>query len=149
MISCANEEELAEFLKINISKIKTPLRKPPVHKKVQILQRIFGQKVTEEFYIKAAKLAGFHYSIFHSRHYVDDSSPSWIRLEKFADWIREHGDVSESKLAKLEEVTAITGLTKFQLDALELAGTFPKRVKVSRKLSYWHMEEVDSWLLAQ
>lgn len=149
MISCANEEELAEFLKINISKIKTPLRKPPVHKKVQILQRIFGQKVTEEFYIKAAKLAGFHYSICHSRHYVDDSSPSWIKLEKFADWIREHGDVSETKLAKLEEVTAITGLSKVQLDELEEAGSFPRRVRVSRKLSYWHMEEVDSWLLAQ
>lgn len=148
-MTCSSPEDLAAWLAKNISKTKNALRKPSLKSKVEVLRKIFGDIITEEFYEKAARLAVFEYIVVHSRHYVNDSAKSWTNAAKFADWMREHGDVTETKLLTLDETLSITGLAKTELYQLERDGRFPARVQLNKYDSYWHVSEVDKWVVTR
>ncbi|MDB9958522.1 AlpA family transcriptional regulator [Oceanospirillaceae bacterium] len=51
-----------------------------------------------------------------------------------------------TKLLKIPEVRAKTGLSRSHLYALVQQGEFPKPVKLSERSSAWVESEVDSWI---
>lgn len=51
-----------------------------------------------------------------------------------------------TKLIKLNDVTAMTGLSKSHLYALAQQGVFPKQVKLTERSSAWVESEVQEWI---
>lgn len=54
-----------------------------------------------------------------------------------------------TKLIKLHETMAQSGLSRSQLYALAQKGAFPKPVKLSERSSAWVQSEVDDWIDAR
>jgi prophage regulatory protein len=51
-----------------------------------------------------------------------------------------------TKLIKLKDVTAMTGLSRSHLYALAQQGIFPKPVKLTERSSAWVESEVQGWI---
>lgn len=51
-----------------------------------------------------------------------------------------------TKLIKLKDVTAMTGLSRSHLYALAQQGIFPKPVKLTERSSAWVESEVQDWI---
>ena len=51
-----------------------------------------------------------------------------------------------TKLIKINDVTAMTGLSKSHLYALVQQGIFPKPVKLTERSSAWVESEVQAWI---
>lgn len=54
-----------------------------------------------------------------------------------------------TKLIKLKDVTAMTGLSRSHLYALAQQGIFPKPVKLTERSSAWVESEVQDWIEAR
>lgn len=50
------------------------------------------------------------------------------------------------RLARRPEVLAIVGLSRSEIDRLEKAGRFPKRVAISPRCTAWPLDEVEKWV---
>lgn len=57
--------------------------------------------------------------------------------------------VTQKSLLRCPDVQVRTGLRKSQLYALEAAGHFPRRLKLSERSSAWVASEVDAWIAAR
>lgn len=53
------------------------------------------------------------------------------------------------RLIRMPAVRAMTSLSKAWIYALEKQGKFPRRVKVSERISAWIEAEVNEWVRAQ
>ena len=51
-----------------------------------------------------------------------------------------------TKLIKLQDVIALTGLSRSHLYALAQKGLFPKQVKLTARSSAWVASEVQEWI---
>jgi prophage regulatory protein len=51
-----------------------------------------------------------------------------------------------SKLIKLKDVVAITGLSRSHVYALAQQGLFPKQIKLTERSSAWVGSEVQDWI---
>lgn len=56
-------------------------------------------------------------------------------------------DIQERvQLLKLDEVTALTNLSRSTIDRLEREGRFPRRRRISQRAVRWLAFEVDAWV---
>lgn len=53
------------------------------------------------------------------------------------------------RLLRLQEVIAMTGLSRSQLYHLEAAGQFPKRIPLSERTTAWASDEIEAWVQAK
>ena len=54
--------------------------------------------------------------------------------------------MNDQRIERLPAVMARTGLRKTRIYALEAAGKFPKRVKISDRAVGWYAHEIDDFL---
>ena len=53
---------------------------------------------------------------------------------------------TERRAIRITEVKAMTGMGRSTIYKMELCGQFPRRFKVSERLSVWFADEVSAWL---
>lgn len=51
-----------------------------------------------------------------------------------------------TRMLRLPDVMAVTGLSRTRLYELERAGKFPRRRKLSERATAWRSDEVDAWI---
>lgn len=56
---------------------------------------------------------------------------------------------SKTKILKIDEVTAITSLSRTTIWRLELNGDFPKRIKLSERAMGWLESDIYEWVQEQ
>jgi prophage regulatory protein len=53
---------------------------------------------------------------------------------------------TEERFLRGREVRAMVGMGESSIQALEAAGRFPKRIKLSTRASAWLLSEVQKWM---
>lgn len=52
-----------------------------------------------------------------------------------------------TQMLRLREVLKRTGMSRSQIYRMEAEGSFPKRIKLSLRVSAWIAAEIEQWLL--